>query len=184
MSDSQSLRPRMLSVEQIDQAVTEIAAAAQREGVPLLLIGGVAMSHYGSDRFTADVDFASDRALKALPVERPLSFGGYQGHTSRGVPVEWVIRTDDYEAVFSEAIRHPRNLERVEAPVVSPEYLVAMKMVARRPKDLLDVAALLGFGVVDTEKALRITKRLLGAYAADDLRSHIEEAEWRRRGRR
>ena len=66
------------------------------------------------------------------------------------------------------------------APVVSPEYLLAMKMVARRPKDLFDLAALLDLRVVDEAKALRIVRRLLGAYAAQDLRSHIEEANWRR----
>jgi hypothetical protein len=130
------------------------------------------------------VDFASVQPLGALPAERPLSFGGYQTHTAKGVPVNWIIRADEYEDIFTEAIQRPRNLDGVDAPVVSPEYLVAMKLLARRPKDLLDLAALLSFGVVDADKALRITKRLLGAYAADDLRSHIDGAERQRHGRR
>lgn len=182
MSGSPSLRPRLLGLAQIDQAVAEVAAAAEDEAVPLLLIGGVALGHYGSDRFTANVDLASLRPLRALPLEQPLSFGGYRSQSSAGVPVSWVVRSDDYEAVFREAIDNPRTLARVPAPVVRPEYLVAMKMVARRPKDRLDLADLLSFDVVDIDEALRIIKRLLGVYAADDLRLHVAEAERRGRG--
>jgi hypothetical protein len=184
MADSQSSRRRMLNVDQIDNAITEIAAACAAEGVSAVLIGGVAMHHYGSDRFTADVDFAARQPLAALPASNDLSFGGYQAQTPSGVPVAWVIRNDDFADLFAEATEYPRRLEGVPVPVVSPEYLVAMKMVARRPKDLLDLQALLTLGVVDNTKALGIVKRLLGAYAAEDLRSHIAEAEWRSQARR
>ncbi len=180
MSEAQSSRRRMLSIEQIDNGVAEVAAAAAAEGVPLVLIGGVAMHHYGSDRFTADLDFAAPRALAALPPENTLSFGGYQAQTRGGVPVNLIIRDDEFNEVVEEALEVPRRIEGVPAPVVSPEYLLAMKMVARRPKDLVDLAALLDLRVVDEAKTLRIVRRLLGAYAAQDLRSHLEEANRRR----
>jgi hypothetical protein len=127
------------------------------------------------------VDFASLRPLRALPLEQPLSFGGYRSQSSGGVPVSWVVRSDDYEAVFREAIGNPRTLARVPAPVVRPEYLVAMKMVARRPKDRLDLADLLSFDVVDIDEALRIIEQPLGAYAADYV--HLQVGEAVRRGR-
>jgi hypothetical protein len=157
--------------------VAEIVAAATDEDVPLLLIGGVALGHYGSDRVTTNVDFASLRPLRALPPAQPFGFGGYQSRSHGGVPVGWVIRSDDYEAVFTEAIDNPRTFAQVPAPMVRPEYLVAMKMGARRPKDRLDLAELLRLDVVDIDEALRITQRLLGAYAAADLRGRAAEAE-------
>jgi hypothetical protein len=94
--------------------------------------------------------------------------------------VDWIVRSDDYQELYEEALRNPRWIEGVPVPVVAPEYLLAMKMVARRRKDELDVETLLELGVVDTEKALKLVKRLLGAYAADDLRAHLQMAEWNR----
>lgn len=174
----------MLSIEQIDAGVVEVATLSKLRGIPVLLVGGVAMQHYGSDRFTADLDFAASEEMPGLPREEPLSFGGYQSHTPSGVPVDWILRDDDYRVVFEEALHHPRRVPDLAVPIVSPEYLVAMKLVARRRKDELDLETLLGLGVVDTEKALRLVKRLLGAYAADDLKAHVELAAWNRsRGR-
>lgn len=171
---------KMLSVEQIDLAVGEVGELAQQAGVRVLLVGGVAMHHYGSDRFTADVDFAADGPVPELAAETPLSFGGYQSHTPGGVPVDLILRDDDFKAIFEEALLHPRRIEGVAVPVVSPEYLVLMKMVARRPKDELDLEALLGLGVVDVDKARGMVRRLLGAYAVGDLDAVVQMAEWRR----
>jgi len=170
----------MLSIEQIEHGLREVAGLTEQHGVRALLVGGVAMQHYGSDRFTADLDFAADGPLPGLPSERPLTFGGYQSHTPGGVPVDWIVRSDDYQTVFAEALKHPTAAEGIPMPVVAPEYLIIMKMVARRRKDEVDLETLLELGVVDTEKALAIARRLLGPYAADDLKRHIELAEWNR----
>lgn len=177
MSESSETKRKMLSIEQIDRGIEEVGMLAQQHGVTVLLIGGVAMQHYGSDRFTADLDFAASGVLPGLVPEHPLVFGGYQSHTPGGIPVDWILRSDDYAAVFTEALEHPQWVPGLAVPLVRPEYLVVMKMVARRRKDELDLETLLELGVVDTGKALEVTKRLLGAYAADDLRRHIELAE-------
>jgi hypothetical protein len=179
MTESPSRR-KMLSVEQIDAAVAEVGDLAASAGARILLVGGVALNHYGSDRFTADVDFVADQPIAALPAESPLSFGGYQSHTSQGVAVDLILRDDDFTAIYEEALLHPRRLAGVPVPVVSPEYLVLMKMVARRPKDELDLETLLGLGVVDIDKTRRMVRRLLGAYAVADLDSAVQMAAWRR----
>ncbi len=160
---------KMLSVDQIDAAISEVGNLARQSGVRVMLVGGVAMHHYGSDRFTADIGFVSDGPVPELAMETPLSFGGYQSHTPSGVPVDLIMRDDDFKAIFEEALLYPRRIEGVDVPVVSPEYLVLMKMVARRPKDELDLEALLGLGVVDVDKARKMVRRLLGAYAVADL---------------
>ncbi len=173
-------RRRMLSVQEIDAAVAEVGELAAAEGARVLLVGGVALNHYGSDRFTADVDFVADQPIDALPAESPLSFGGYQSHTASGVPVDLILRDDDFAPVYQEALQYPRSIHGVPVPVVSPEFLVLMKMVARRPKDDLDLETLLGLGVVDVDKARSMVRRLLGPYAVEDLDSAVQLAAWRR----
>ena len=176
---------KMLSPAQIEAGLEEIGQLAQRSQVSVVLVGGVAMQAYGSDRFTVDIDVAASGVIAELPPETPLSFGGYQSHTPSGVPVDVIVRNDPFARVFREAIRHPRRFSELPLGVVSPEYLVLMKMVARRRKDELDLEVLLGLGVVDRDKALKLATRILGAYAADDLRSHIQTADWNReRGQR
>ena len=89
------------------------------------------------------------------------------------------MRTDDFSAVFDEALIHGRRIEDVPVPVASPEYLVAMKMIAGRDKDNLDLITLLQSGEVDLPRARCMIKRLLGAYAAKQFDARVAEAEWR-----
>ncbi len=173
-------RKKVLSIEEVEGALDEIAALAARHQIRVVLVGGVALQMYGGDRFTADVDFAASSALSELVPERPLSFGGYQSHTTGGVPVDWILRDDDFAAVFDEALDFPQRIDGVSVNVATPEYLVIMKMIAGRPRDVLDIETLLGLGVVDLDKARSIAKRLLGAFAEKTLLGIIEVAEWKR----
>lgn len=69
-------RKRFISPEEATAAIAEVAARAREEGVRVALAGGNAMQLYGSDRFTADVDFVAAEIIMALPCEGTLSFGG------------------------------------------------------------------------------------------------------------
>jgi hypothetical protein len=175
-------KKRLLSSAEIDAALVEVAAIADGAASRLTLVGGVALYQYGSDRLTADLDFAADGPLAGLPDEGPLSFGGYQSHTPSGVAVDVIIREDDYAAVFAEALARPRALPGVPVPVATPEQLVVMKMVARRSKDALDLEALLASGQVDLAEARALIRRLLGAYAVDDFNATVRMVEWRSGG--
>jgi hypothetical protein len=56
-----------------------------------------------------------------------------------------------------------------------------MKMVARRKKDEADLEALIDSGELDLHETPLLVRRLLGAYAADDLESYIQTSPLRRR---
>ncbi|MFZ4579146.1 MAG: DUF6036 family nucleotidyltransferase [Myxococcota bacterium] len=177
-------RKRFLDQREIDAGMAEIADIARAERLRVLLIGGCALQFYGSDRLTADIDVAAERLPDSLPAEEALTFGGVQTHTPGGVPVDWIVRADDYAKVFEEALEFPRRIEGLPLPVASPEYLVVMKMVARRKKDAADLEALLQSDLVDLDKARGMVKRLLGAYAADEFDAVLASAQWERSRRK
>lgn len=67
-------------------------------------------------------------------------------------------------------------------PVVRPEYLVAMKMVAHRDKDMLDLEFLTT--IVDVKKVRPVLRKFLGLYSVDEFERVVEESAWKRsRGR-
>ncbi len=181
MTSSRKGARRLLGEDEIERGLREVGESAARRGVRVLLVGGVALYHYGSERLTADLDVVSDvLPPDELPRGGRLTIGGVRTSTPSGVPVDWIVRDDDpaYAAVFEEALQHGRRVEGIPIPVVSPEYLAAMKLIGGRPKDDLDLAMLLQAGVVDVPRAREIIKRLLGTYAAQAFDACVSEAEW------
>lgn len=173
-------RVKYLEPRVIDETLVELAELARRGGVDAVVVGGVAMMVYGSDRLTKDVDVAVvDGYPPALEVVRKLSFGGVVARTPGGRVVDLIDRDDEYKALYSEAVQYARD-EGLPLRVVAPEYLLALKMAAARDKDLLDVKFLLGSGVVDVVWARRIVRDHLGEYAARELDSVEDEVEWRK----
>ncbi len=171
--------PRFLSPEVLLAGVAEVAALAKREDVRVVLVGGLAMQHYGSDRLTGDLDFAAASALRSLAVLRPLSFGGVQATTPSGVPVDIIVRDDDYRALYEEVVAISPLVRALGVRVVRPEHLVAMKMAAARDKDVLDMKFLLGVkGLVDGAKARTIVRRHLGPYAAQEFDRVVDAVAW------
>jgi hypothetical protein len=71
-----SYKKKMLSLEQVEKNLIEIQGLSTQEQISCLLVGGVALQYYGSDRFTADIDFVAPEALLGLTPETSLSFGG------------------------------------------------------------------------------------------------------------
>ena len=51
-----------------------------------------------------------------------------------GTPTDLVIRNDDYKPLFDESLLHADLVQGSPIPLVKPEYLAAMKMVACRGK--------------------------------------------------
>lgn len=178
MSDS-GPRKRMLDQADVDRALAEVVQLARDAGVQVALVGGVALQFYGSDRFTAHLDVASMAPIPELKRERELTFGGYASHTSSGVPVDVILRNDDFQQVVDETVQFARQVPGAPIPVASSEYALVMKMIAGRPKDTADIDMLLQAGIVDVSKARRLVKRLLGAYALNDFDQLVRDAEWR-----
>jgi hypothetical protein len=168
---------RLLAPEVLDQAASYVLEAAEREGVAAALGGGYALQLYGSPRLTGDVDVVASDEISALPRGKALSFGGYKSEVE-GVPVDVILRDDDFAPLYEEALAGATVVEGV--PLVSPEHLAAMKMVAGRRTDLADLEFLIGDRVIDLPKTRLIVRRHLGPYAVKELDSFVEETRWRK----
>lgn len=169
----------MLSPEVLAEAASEVGVIAEAEGTKIALIGGLAMQMYGSDRLTGDVDIAAEVRIHGLRQGTALSFGGEQTHSSAGVPVDIVVRDDDFASLYEDAVDHAIMLPESPIPVADPEHIAAMKMVAGRSKDSADLAFLIVSGVVDPAKAKRLIRKHLGPYAANEFDRIVEEAIWK-----
>ena len=168
-----------IGTEDIDATLWEAARLAQQSQIPVLLVGGIAMRLYGSDRMTTDVDVASTGLPVGVRPTRLLTFGGATILVGpKKVPLDWIVRDDAYEKVFDAAINHPISVAGIPIPVVRPEYLVLMKMIANRPKDELDLMVLLNSGRVPRKRAAKLARELMGEYAGDVFESLVREADW------
>jgi len=147
------------------------------------LVGGVALQLYGSPRFTRDADLVAGAALgdpSPMLKRNILSFGGVAYDTPIGVGVDWITRSDEYAQLY-DAVLDASVSTKHGIKIARPEYLVAMKMAASRPKDYEDLMWLLGApGLVDVTKAREIVRAFLGGrYAVDQFNASLEEAKWR-----
>lgn len=170
-----------LTPEQIKAALKAIANQARKSGVKWALVGGTAMQRYGSPRYTFDIDIIADRPFDLEP-HHMLAIGGYayELETDTGVmDVDVIIRDDDYRPLYVEALRKAR-LDDSGIPVITPEYMVALKMAAGRGKDEDDLLWLIKNGKVDVPQARKIVGRLVGGqFAQREFDSLVMEASWR-----
>jgi hypothetical protein len=145
---------------------------------PAAIAGGLAMQIWGSSRLTGDLDIVAENVLGYDG--EALSFGGVR--TKEGnIDLDVIVRNDEFRDLYEAALDEGTlDLEGIPLPVVVPEYLVAMKMVAGRTKDEGDVRFLVLQEDFDLEKAEQIVREHLGRYAVRELRSIIDEAKWRR----
>jgi hypothetical protein len=178
------LRPgKYNSPEVLDRIATKVYEAAQREGARIALIGGFAMQYYDAPHLTRDVDFVADKGFPVGEYQTAIAFGG-QHRIVEGVVVDLIVRSDEYRGLYEEALERAEGIEGVPYLVVSPEYLVAMKMVSQRKKDEEHLSFL--FTDVELDWALTedVVRRHLGPHSVKMLRDLRAEAQWRKdRGR-
>ena len=183
-SGSKALAPFLLA-----EVATILGDIASKQRTPVALVGGFALQYFGSPRLTGDVDVIAARPLHDLEPTQSLNFGGQKttivapGNRSVGtnvsVPVDVIVRDDEFASLYAAALDHVLD-KGAPLPIVEPEYIAAMKLVARRPKDEEDLAFLVTSNVIDLDKAERvIRKHLGGAFAAREFRAAVEEAVWR-----
>lgn len=87
-------------------------------------------------------------------------------HTATGIPVDLVLGGPGLEEAFAARAQR-RIVEGVDLPVASAEDIVVMKILATRPKDLEDVAAVLSaqhasFDATYTRHTLVVLEQALG----------------------
>ena len=177
-------RHRFLDPARIEAALTEAADVAKKGRVKVALAGGVALQLYGSDRFTADLDLVADRYPSDIKRRDVLTFGGVRTALS-GVPVDFIVRDDQYADLYDEAIERAQRVAGVPVPVVTLPYLAAMKMAAGRGKDEQDLHFILSRPGVSYRAIREVIARHLGPYAGDELDAIRTIAAWEKRaGRR
>lgn len=134
----------MISTDTGVEAAQKVGQLANQEEIAWALVGGLAMYFYGSPRLTKDVDIIASNHLSLTP-QHPLTFGGNNYTLQVGkyaVPIDWIVRNDGYQkyyrAALQEAIKLPNGLR-----VVTPEWLVILKLNAGQQKDYDDIVFLL-----------------------------------------
>jgi hypothetical protein len=140
----QSVANPMISTDVGIEAVQQAGQLAAQEEIEWAVAGGLAMHLYGSPRLTKDIDIIASQHL-SMPSEHRLNFGGscYTLQVGKyAVQVDWIVRNDGYRkyylAALKEAIELPNGLR-----IVTPEWLVILKINAGRQKDLDDIVFLL-----------------------------------------
>jgi len=175
------------------EAAAIVGDVARRQRATVALVGGYALQHFGSTRLTGNIDVISSDPLHELEpakirMQPRLSFGGRQvrviapGNAHVGslvlVPVDVIVRSDDFKDLYVDALSHTVD-KCASLPVVEPEYIAAMKLVAGRRRDDDDLAFLITSGVIDMPKTERIIRKHLGAYALKEFQAFADEARWR-----
>ena len=108
-----------------------------------------------------------------------LPFGGQKIEMPSGVPVDLIVREDEYKGLYEEALRSAICTEDGQ-PIVRPEYLAAMKFAARRPKDNADLIFLLQQpDLLDRKLVREVVYRMVGGrFAAEEFDSVVAEADF------
>ncbi|MEO8084120.1 MAG: hypothetical protein ABI780_09880 [Ardenticatenales bacterium] len=111
-------------------------------GVPHALIGGLAVGMHGHPRATKDVDFlvgdeAFDRTSPLLVFREEL-------RDLVRVGVIDLLPLPEGHRELSEYLSLP---ESGDIPVIGPEGLILLKLLANRPQDRADISALLDRGI-------------------------------------
>jgi hypothetical protein len=164
--------------------LADLHAALRRIGARWYLFGAQAAILYGAARLTADVDVTIDPgALPTSTIMDELQRAGFVLrvadaerfvertrvlpllHERSGIPCDVVLAGPGIEDLFFERTC-VRVVEGLEVPVVAADDLVAMKILAGRPKDLDDVAAIVraqggGLDLVRARETLGLLEQAL-----------------------
>lgn len=135
-----------LDEESAKQAIEKVGTLAEENNIEWALVSGLAMSLYGSDRLTKDIDIIASRPLPLPKSQIAGQFrqGGdrYLTPTDKKiVAVDWIVRRDEFKKLFEQALKEAVKIGGV--PVLTPEWLVILKFVAGRFKDQEDAVFLL-----------------------------------------
>lgn len=134
----------MIATDTGIEAAQKVGQLAAQEEIEWALAGGLAMHLYGSPRLTKDVDIIASKNLSLTPQHR-LGFGGSSYTLQIGrynVQIDWIVRSDNYQKYYRAALGDAIELSN-GLRLVTPEWLVILKLTAGRQKDLDDIVFLL-----------------------------------------
>lgn len=156
-------------LEQLKQTA-DLLSGFQSQGLisGFALIGGLAVSTWSNPRATMDIDLLlliqpEDRnrlvdALCAAGIEAELCKGGFDD------PVPYLIRAKNLDIILvtrkleAEAVKSSIQIDLAGCalPVVSPEYLILLKLQAGGPKDQMDIRELLASAPFDRQRLVEL----------------------------
>lgn len=140
----QNIKSPTISTDTGLEAAQQIGKIADSENVEWALVGGIAMYLYGSPRLTKDVDIIASNYV-SLKANAPLNFGGNNYIVEFGkykVAVDWIVRNDGYAKYYKAALQDSVNIPQ-GFKLISPEWLVILKLFVGRQKDYDDAVFLL-----------------------------------------
>lgn len=172
-------------MKSLDEVAREVIALLARQGIPYVVMGGFAVRLYALPRPTFDIDFtialqrndlpAFYRAAEQLGLTMPAAQAAGWVDEVRGmslVKLQWFVdqRAIDIdlflaETPFQKELMHRRvwrGAEGMEGWFVTAEDLILLKLLAGRPKDLVDVGDILFVQGQLDEGYLRHWARQLG----------------------
>jgi hypothetical protein len=143
------------------EALADLVAWLKRDGIPHVIIGGVAVAVVGHPRTTRDIDaviLMEDRSWESLiglaknagfeaRVPEPAAFARQSRvfllrHAKTRVDVDLSAGALPFE---EEVVKRAslKLLGGRPVPVATPEDLIVMKIIASRPRDIADIEGLL-----------------------------------------
>ncbi len=137
----------------IQHALREASANLTNLGIPHAICGGVAVGAYGHVRATKDVDFLSGE--EAFVNRGGLaSFAPGVTFAIDGIATDMVSmpNTDPFKDLtfLADELEDPYDFDGM--PIVSPEALVAMKLIAYRRNDQDDILKVIEAGATSFNK--------------------------------
>jgi hypothetical protein len=158
-SQKRSRGPRKPTATLLD-AVTAFARLAKRRSIRWYVFGAQAVALYGVPRTTDDLDITLDlEGADFAEIAGELRRSGFSPrianegfasetrvypviHDASGWKIDLVLAGPGLEDVFLREARAV-PIGKLTIPVIAPEHLVALKILASRPKDLEDVRGML-----------------------------------------
>lgn len=140
-------------------AVHQMENSYRELGIRHVLIGGLAAGAWGEPRATRDVDFlVGDEAFEvAGPI---VSFRAGIPMSAYGIATDSVPVPESYREIGEQALATALPSDEPGIRIASPVSLAALKLVAGRSKDLLDIENLLRAGALRARAVQDLVRRL------------------------
>ncbi len=185
--DAAIAKPDISTAEGL-KATEVIFKQAEKEGAICAIAGGIAMHIYGYLRATHDVDLLASKSLD-LPYEQKLSFGGLSHLVQVGerqVMVNVIVRDDFFRNFYEAALKDARQT-RHGWRIITPEWMVILKYLSGRGKDILDLLWMLNEpGLIDRPQVAQLLEQVMGETGAQvalrGLEAYYIQAEVMRSG--
>jgi hypothetical protein len=142
------------------------------QGIPWVIVGGVATRAYMPERLTKDIDILVHKKDGAALIQR-LRQAGYSLISQLGVPGHLLQSPDGVEVDvlfgdmpwLEDALAQPSS-DPAGYPVLDLPYLVLLKLQAMRPQDWADVTRMLGLA---TDEQLDRVREVVARYSLEDV---------------